>query len=875
MATIPTIGSFDPPDTKAQEGDLSAESGYLQAHSGRIIGRGSDVVGQMRASAVEFTDLVAAPLAREGGKFEGAAQTAMQGAVYGSMVTNRWATWVTEFKGARQALIDEWEAAVGNSFGIRESEVGGVTPNLTKAERAEQAEQATAAAGALKLAEMNQKAKALYEKFKGQAADIGGMLKGGPTPENLQALAAGGIGTWMGFNVFGKDAALPLVGADGKDLAEALAAALKNGDELTPELRALFETMMTLAERAEHLQGREDIALSKGELAFLEQFFAGMDGPGLNGWTEQNMLYYLPEYFKENGYSGADQALLLGAMGGGLMALSQSGLGGGVERLPESLRRHVEYLNGTGKAPFGGGPYDYTEMLEGIAPMLGAAAGQGLDKLQAGRELSTGLVWMIADTIDRQSDAGTDHRNIYNQMNGVEEFGHWQDADKGFAAIMEVVTRDNDLNADLLTGFVKHPEYGDESREHLLRGLFGRKWEDGGAAASKIIDWIPGALHGSDPFLARDAAESYFSVVDTMTNEKAGGHWDQSAFEFFTDGFGKTAGFERAPLGAANPEITNALTSATIPFLDWYAQDPDMVSDKVEESTFVNWTLDPADRTAYLQMHDRANMFELLLGGEASGQALGEAVYAKVYLDGATLPSWGDIDGHNDGEAENRFAGDSDGASEYAAYTGRLLGFLDAGYENVYKDGLDDAALETKQNKQESAWLRGGAAIAKEIVTSLPPVRGARIVWEIAAKEAFEVGKWGPNVTEASGGMFSPGANPGKGADGVTNDEMNFNFAHAIVNTLVSDPDSGRTVEELHDAFPGLTEKDPDTGKWRLKSVEDVTDGYSSRDPNSYSVTDALGDIRDYMGWKNNQRYDTYTKDLFIERFDTGKNYTK
>lgn len=860
MATIPTIGSFDPPDTKAEEGDLAAESGYIQAHGGRIIGRGTDVVSQMRTSAVEFTELVAAPLAREGGKFESAAHTAMQGAVYGSMVTNRWATWVGEFKAARQALIVEWEAAVADSFGIRESEVGGVTPNLTPAERADAAELATAQAGQLKLAEMNEKAGTLYEKFKGQAADIGGMLKGGPTPENLRALAEGGVGTWMGFNVFGLDMGLPVTGQDGQDLVDALNAALKSGEPLSPELREQLETLFMVAQRAGNLQDLDDADLTAGELGFLQVVYGALDFNG--DGTHATDLFDLPELIKDSGFSGADQQLALAALGGGLMALSNPAVGGGTERLPDSLRKVVDYYAGRGDTP--GHPKLLLDQLKGLAPMLAATGGDltvngektSLDDLKAGREFSTSMLYSVADLVDHPKFALRLHPTEMVSLDHV------------IGGVMEVATRDLELNADLLTGQVQHPGYGDDSTEHLLRGLWGRSWNDDGAAVAKMVNWIPEAVNGDDPFLAQDAAESYFSVLKTMTSTDTNGTWGESAFSFFTDGFGKQDGFENAPLGVGNPAVTQALARSTIPFLQYFADPPA----KGEFPTDVNWTIDPADRTAYIDMADRANMFELVMGGKTSAQTLGEAVYAHVYLDGANLPGWGDTDGHDDGHAENRFAGDGDGAEMYADRTARLLGLLDAGFNNVYADGTEDATLGTDQNKQQSAWLRAGAAIAKEAVVSLAGLKGKP---DMFLKEAFELGKWGPNVTEAEGWAFGTVDKPGKDDDGVSLKDMKATFGHNIVDALTSDKSSGRTIEELRDHAPQLVEKDPKTGELQMRSIKDIEDDYDPMDKDAYSVDNALDDLRNFMGWKNTQRYNEYLQHFDDMREDIGETYSK
>lgn len=854
MATIPSIGSFDPPDTKADPDELSAQAGFLQAHSGRVIGRGTDVVDQMKAAAVEFSDLVAAPLAREGGNFTAAAQTAMEGAVYGSMVTNQWAIWVREFKTARQALIDEWAAAVGGNFGVKESEVGGTTPNLTPAERAQATAEATAYAGQLKLAELNERATALWETFKGQAADAGAMLKGGPTPENLRALAGLGAGTWLGFNLWGLDAAIPVTGSDGQALVDALMAAMKNGDPLPPELREQLETLLLVAQRAGNLQDIEDADLTAGEMGFLQTLFGALDTTDAG---ETGRLFDIAGFLADSGFSKEDQQFALTALGGGLIALSNPAVGGGSDRLPESVRKIVDIY--AGRRENGRHPKALMDMLTGLAPMLGATGKEvvvngekvSLDGLKAGREFSTALVYSVADIVDSPRFAPKLHPSELGQLDDV------------VGGVMEVATRDLDLNHDLLTGEVKHPVYGDDSVEHLLRGVFGRNWEDDGKAAAKLIDWIPGALHGSDPFLARDAAESYASLVNTMTSDEINGSWKDSAFTFFTDAYGRIDGFESAPLGMANPHVAQALASSTIPFLEWYA-DPqakiEVDGKMVERDTEVNWAIDPEDRGAYFNMTDRARMFELIMGSKDASDMLGEAVYAKVYLDGYNLPGWADGDGHADLGLPG--GGDGEGAEMYAKRTGRLIGFLQAGYDAVYADGVEDADAVTASNKQESAWVRAGAAAAKEIVTSVPGIRPAKVGWDVLVKEAFEVGKWGPNVTEAQGWAFGGADAPGKGDGPMTHEKINVYFGHNIVDGLTSDPGSGRTLEELREHDPNLVVKDAKTGELRMRTPEEIEQAYDPVNGSDYSLDKTLDSYRQFLGPGNTTRYNEYVGTL-------------
>lgn len=281
MPSIPTVGSFDPPESTADEDTLAAEAEALEANSGRIVGSGDNLVSDMRSTAVDFSEIVSDRLQQEAGNSTGAYLAAMQGAAWGAMVTGKWASDVKTYKTRREELIEEWEEAVGDDFGVDRaalgSEIGGDSPSMTADAIDRAVQNAVAEAGQAKLTEMEGEADTAYEEYKDNAAEAGRMLTAGPSPEDLRILTGGGAASWMAFNLWGTDAALPVTGSDGRDLGEALAEAMAAGDELTPELRAQLEMVYAIAERAQEFQGIDGAELSAGELEFLEAFYDHMD----------------------------------------------------------------------------------------------------------------------------------------------------------------------------------------------------------------------------------------------------------------------------------------------------------------------------------------------------------------------------------------------------------------------------------------------------------------------------------------------------------------------------------------------------------------------------------------------------------------------
>jgi hypothetical protein len=818
-----TTASFIPPTTTADPGALATQAQTLMDQSGRIIGRGSEVAQQMTTTAVDFSELVAAPLKQHSGFSLQASERAMEGAAWGSTVTSRWSTEVQTFIDTTTALKTDWDTAVGNHFGISRS----AYPTV------EEFHNAVNAAGAVKYQEVSTAANAAYDTFKAQAAAVGQQLAGGPTPANLQALAAGGAGgTWAMFNLFGAQAAPNLLdGAYGTTLAGLLASGLRE-DTLTPQVRSSLQSLMALLGTAN--AGK---TLSADEMAFVENFLKGLDQPWPGHWSGQDtMLFALPDHLQTSTLSQVDQQLIMGAAGGGIIALSNSAYAkGALPALPPSVQGLVDRYFGlkTDGSPL---PLETKSQLLELGALFGAANEEGLKDLKAGLPLSAALTLGVADTTP-----GTGPVPPSELLN-----------------ILDVSTRNHDANAALLTGDLTHPGFGSATPEHVLRGVFGRVWSDGGGAAAGLIDWIPGALTGNDPHLQREAAESYMSVFKTMTNMEAGGHWNESAYTFFTDGYGELEGHQQAPIGVANKKIADALASSTIPFLHAFA-DPlaeHIVDGKVVElMSGMNWTLDPAQRGMYFDMGGRARMFELIMGSPTAADSLGEAVYAQAYLDAAKLPDWTD-----------------DEAVKHAEREGRLQGYLDSGYRNVQADGVEDADIATAQNKQNSAWMRAGAAVAKEVFTTHPALRAANWGWDLFVKEAFEIGKWGPNVTEAEGGLFSPEKKPSTPEDSVSLEDTTTRFGYSIIESLVTDPASGRTLDELHRSHPELTsETAPQSGQWRLRPLEDLLLAYKPLDRTThvYKIEEMQESFRNFLGPATAARYNDYL--LFLD--DVRENY--
>ncbi|WP_304452335.1 hypothetical protein [Nocardiopsis sp. YSL2] len=202
--------------------------------------------------------------------------------------------------------------------------------------------------------------------------------------------------------------------------------------------------------------------------------------------------------------SDEERESALGVLGDGLLALSDPELGGGYDRLPESVRRAAEgpFLETSGDAPI----YHMSTYQED-ARALSALLGHTADELQGGYTLSTNLTM----------SAGS-----YNYFWGEGENG-WLTSEE-LAPLVDVGTRNEDANYFILTG--EQPEtaadvdldYPDSFREQTVQGLLTYEWHDQGETARQFTDWLAEDLHSGDREEAIRAGDGFAGLMELVTD---------------------------------------------------------------------------------------------------------------------------------------------------------------------------------------------------------------------------------------------------------------------------------------------------------------------------------------------------------------------
>lgn len=814
MITIPTPvdPAFSPPITTANEDALNTQAEAFVSNLGRIIGqRGTEVSTQMTTTAVDFSQLVAEPLRTNGATFLAAAEAASEGAAHGSEVTAQLATAVTTFKQEISRLVNEWNAA---------APLFGASPPTP--------ENVAAAKQAL-LGVLNPQATAAHEALLTAADTANGMLTSGPTPANLQALAAGaGGGSWLMFNLFGAQAGQPPVtGADGAALAGMIRDHLENGTPLTPEM---FDVLRSIGTHAQDLQVAGSGFLSPEQLAYLEELFRGLDrpwdasAPNVLPGQGGSALYDLPEILGASGIPTTQQSVMLGAVGGGLLALSNHTLGGSQARLPESLQGLIGRYIGNGGVP----AVDPVKQLDALAAMLGATLdkGVGLDQLEGGEELSMALTMAVADANDIRTSP--DSLIPFDPLDpGRVGFGNEARVD-----LIEVATRNTEANAQLLTGGIVHPGYGSDTPEYLVRNILGYDWHDDGKAAAGLINWI------TDPDLPEEyrglATESAYNLFTLSTNQATSadaenpGRWDVSTYDLLTDGFGHmpvydeqgnpAGAFEAAPVGFANPAIAQSMARTAVAYLDHFDDPATGKSDSVILSAS-----GPGATGMYFDMDTRQGFFELTMGNAEARDFLGAAIYGRMISEATDAPFWGPpgTDPFEESLELTRHSAESVGIRD-----GILAQLLEHGYTQYLSDAQIDMEEGTKVDNQQAAWFRAGAAAVKEFVSELPGVRSLGDARRTFVKELLEAPKWLPGPAQAHGLLWGGGDSPTVEDDPsavLEHERVKLGTAHSLVESLLRDPHSGIDMDEViaTDAT-GLVVEHDDAGNPVLRSAEEL-----------------------------------------------------
>ncbi|GAB3722752.1 TPR repeat region-containing protein [Nocardiopsis nanhaiensis] len=462
---------------------------------------------------------------------------------------------------------------------------------------------------------LQQEADEHWETLEGKAEDCSTLLKGGTSAETVAELVNNGRLGWLAHNFVGDRAPMPLDAEMGGSHGNTLRDALESGEINSNEYERALRDLEMLQERAEKAQQRGE-ELSEGEIAYLDALYEAMEGmeaPSGSGGSDGAVA--IPDAIAENIDDDTAAETLLAALGAGAMALSNDKLGGGYEKLPDSIQQASlgptwgddTYTNS------GDGDTRYGEDLANLAALLGNAP----EDLEAGERLSLNMSLSMGTLLN---DATVDPDSDITQTI-IETAGEGAIGD-----LIEVATRNSDANHAILKQDIPESHHVDPDRvsdlaNDSLLGLLAYQWnEDGrhsnGSAVTGLFDWIPDDSLEGDSAEQERAAEAmlgFFDFISIEENHDALLYTGNEVEVVAEDG--STWTYDNAGFGQFNGDITNSLAdmyeayivsfagnegynSEGIPDLDWERQDG-IDAWNPDDNTL---SLSPSERLLFLEL---------------------------------------------------------------------------------------------------------------------------------------------------------------------------------------------------------------------------------------------------------------------------------
>ncbi|WP_433699434.1 hypothetical protein [Nocardiopsis sp. CA-288880] len=681
---------FSPRSIESFESRIRPVSEDLVTLEARLLGRADDLEGGFDSAASHFTDIVGWDITSLGAENYQQWVDAAVNLRFAIDVNEMWADHVKEFWDKRDAMWDDWDEAVASKVSQVPDEYRGTvitaespTPDHWFDSDARKCRELYDELSGY-LEEVQGRERANWDAHEENALEILGMLRGGPTAENVQKLIDGGYADMAYANLDpGKYLSLESDFELTPDSAEEAASELapywsgdKPLDDRYHELMLVMSMIGTNARNAQNDGGE----LREEEVDFLEAFYAQLE---LEGGGPYTGVLSVPGWMEGGHMTGEEREHALGTLGDGLLALSDPELGGGYESLPESVRRAAEgpFLTTDPDEPVYA-LVTYKDDVEALTSLLRHTDGD----LGAGYTLSTNLTM----------SAGS-----YNYFWGsAGEGGYVMSED--LAVLADVGTRNEDANHYVLTG--EHPspapetgaDYPDKFRRDAVQGLLTYEWHDHGEAASGLIDWISADSLSEDEDVrnrAGEAASGFIGMVTTPEMQQA-----------LTDTGVDVGDSEDASFTEFNPALADRFADVFDSYLFSFAASE--IKSSEEGNALLTGVTDynPETGAFNIGVQERAAYMQYLMGDDGSAM---RAVNSAMAYEQAQIELY-------------LGTGDTDLTAPGAA---SLYSLIDLGLEMEVEDrtGDLDAARERKEQLYTFA-LEEGGNLAEKI-----PVVGAAI----------------------------------------------------------------------------------------------------------------------------------------------------
>ncbi|MGW5880141.1 TPR repeat region-containing protein [Nocardiopsis terrae] len=482
---------FNPKECDVDDGQLDAAGEEMLNLVARISGMSGDMEAHFNNSAKEFSELIAEDIRSTASDNQGAWGDALTACWHIFGVCKKWSGEVDRYRQNIRGLQEEWDAAVSSNFGYTDpDDVGILTSQAAKAEA------------------LTTQANTYWETLEGQAEDNTSNIEGGPTIANLRELIDAGV---LGFAIYNSTRQLmyyPSTEGNGEEHAEDLLEYVEGDKEPDAHYYHLLAQLSIINGLA--LDGqRNGNELRPDQIDYLEEFYTSLEEN-----SEDGTVTGVIDLINQSETLDGERDELTEALGGGILALSDGNLGGGYDRLPESVRMVAE------------GPSDYwipdakssrtseedaanthwRINAELLGDLLQSAPNLEGQPMQGGIAFSAHTTVTISEFLEND----TDGEGIYSEQ---------------LAPLLDVSTRNPEANAVLLTGETTngneyvHPNHGSVELSDTLENLYTYDWHDNGATVAQLTDWIPEYSDSDDPEQRTLAGESTSKLVEALTED--------------------------------------------------------------------------------------------------------------------------------------------------------------------------------------------------------------------------------------------------------------------------------------------------------------------------------------------------------------------
>lgn len=528
----------------------STRETFAELHS-LIIGRSGGYNTITTHVGFEFSDMIGENLRRAANNNQFAWSSSMMACTHAYGVLDKISTDVQWYENKIEEIKGDLSTALANSA---------EPDNLTIAQQI--------------IESYNLKADKAWRDLETRCDESQEMLKEGPTPENIRALADGGhFGTNenIGFYTTGDFDYFHVDEGQAELIATHLGHAVLDGNEVSlellednPEYLALISAVVARGLTAQ--QSGEK--LLDGEVEFLETLFGDLEEIG---GGDQGFLGFVDQVNSSEHISDSLREDINRHLANSILVLSDEGIGGGVGRLPQDVRdvldvpefpdvnelNHDSELDGFREAH-----RDWGRPFTTLSTFLDSS-GPGV---QGGTEFSTALMGTVAATLE------------------IPYFSPGEPGDEHFQNIIEVASRNDEANHIVLTGedfegnpYEHYESHGDLSPENFLETFYTHNWEDDGAAVSGITDWITEYQQSGDEAKSDIGDRVFLDFVDLVTSEDMQNKLSRTGHSMedpvLKDDKGDPIVWEDISFGHLNPEIGYSFADIFLANLDAMGSD--------------------------------------------------------------------------------------------------------------------------------------------------------------------------------------------------------------------------------------------------------------------------------------------------------------